>query len=302
MPEKLDFIVKSFRHTHKKRYENYVITGIWHRLRSKNILLKPITQQLVRRADGKYALLDLYFPAINVAIECDEGQHFNSDGDYITEDKLREFDIMKVLGALAVTPDLYRVKAVTSLDEIDNQMEKIMEKIKEKVEKLPETKDLWGDASSGIEFLAENDVLHTSDPVVFRLQHEVLNALGLRNGAGNEYAGFMRGALQLNDIESIWFANLTRELGDSRFYNIWMENENSIYEYDTEKDGKAVWEDLVQKKESYRYTFCRIKDSLGNIAFKFFGKFKLTSGIKHDEDGNRYLIWKKVGDEIHKFN
>ena len=64
----------------------------------------------------------------------------------------------------------------------------------------------------------------------------------------------------------------------------------------------TVWEDLVQKKESYRYTFCRIKDSLGNIAFKFFGKFKLTSGIKHDEDGNRYLIWEKVSDEIHKFN
>ena len=112
MNKRLDFIVKSFNHTHKKKYENYVVTGIWHRLRTKNLMIKPITQQLVRRPDGKYALLDLYFPAINLAVECDENQHFDPNGNYIPEDKLREYDVLKVLAALPVQPELMRIKAI----------------------------------------------------------------------------------------------------------------------------------------------------------------------------------------------
>lgn len=299
MPDKLDFIVKSFKRTHKKKYENYVITGIWHRLRSANILLKPVTQQLVRRPDGKHALLDLYFPAINVAIECDENQHFDSAGNYVSEDKLREMDVLKVLGALPTTPDLFRVKAVTSLEEIDQQLEEIMDKIKSKVNALNDCTKGWDDMNA-VDYMRTHSELTVADPVVFKLQYEVLNALGLRTSSGDEYAGYMKGALKINESEYIWFANMTREKGDSRFYNVWNDQDETIFEYEME-NKKCDWEELV-KKETYRYTFCKIKDSLGNSGLKFFGKFKLSSDIMQDENGVRYIIWKKVADTVRKFS
>jgi hypothetical protein len=74
---RLDYLAKTFsnNHTHKI-YENYVVNAIWNRIGNPN--LKPVTQQYVLRNDesGKhYALIDLYFPDLNIGIECDEGYH-----------------------------------------------------------------------------------------------------------------------------------------------------------------------------------------------------------------------------------
>ena len=70
MKTKLDYITKQLRRTHNKKYENYVVTGIWHRLNDPT--LKFVTQQYVMRPDGR-ALTDMYFPQLQVHIEVDEG-------------------------------------------------------------------------------------------------------------------------------------------------------------------------------------------------------------------------------------
>ena len=67
---KKEYLIKTLSRTKRKDYENYVIGAIWHRL--NNLEIKPVSQQYVKRSDDKYALLDLYFPQINVGIECDE--------------------------------------------------------------------------------------------------------------------------------------------------------------------------------------------------------------------------------------
>ena len=66
MDKKLEYLVKTFSRANKKDYENYNLTGIWHRL---NILdIKPVIQQYVKLIDGTYALIDLYFPQINLGV------------------------------------------------------------------------------------------------------------------------------------------------------------------------------------------------------------------------------------------
>ena len=60
----------------RKDYENYVVGAIYHKL--NNINIQPVSQQYVKRSDNNYALLDLYFPQINYAIECDEKYHKNN--------------------------------------------------------------------------------------------------------------------------------------------------------------------------------------------------------------------------------
>ena len=71
--EKREYLIKTLSRTKRKDYENYVVGAIWHRI--NNLEIKPVSQQYVKRNDGKYALLDLYFPQINVGIECDEAYH-----------------------------------------------------------------------------------------------------------------------------------------------------------------------------------------------------------------------------------
>lgn len=63
-------MVKTLSRTKRKDYENYIINAIWHKIGRLDI--QPVTQQYVKRTDGKYALIDLYFPQINVSIEFDE--------------------------------------------------------------------------------------------------------------------------------------------------------------------------------------------------------------------------------------
>jgi hypothetical protein len=64
--DKREYLIKTLSRTKRKDYENYVIGAIWHRL--NNLEIKPVSQQYVQRSDGKYALLDLYFPQMNVGI------------------------------------------------------------------------------------------------------------------------------------------------------------------------------------------------------------------------------------------
>ena len=90
--DKREYLIKTLSRTKRKDYENYVVGAIWHRL--NNLEIKPVSQQYVQRSDGKYALLDLYFPQINVGIECDEAYHEqNVEPDKIREAKVEQSGI-----------------------------------------------------------------------------------------------------------------------------------------------------------------------------------------------------------------
>ena len=73
---KHDYLVDQIHRTAYKKYENYVIGSLIH---DKSLSdLKPCTQYYVKRVDGGYALLDLYYPQIELAIEIDEPPHENN--------------------------------------------------------------------------------------------------------------------------------------------------------------------------------------------------------------------------------
>lgn len=106
---KYKYIKAQMAKTNKKNDENYVITRIWHKLDNEDI--KFITQQYVVRADGKYALTDMYFPQLNLHIEIDEGYH--QSPDQTQKDRIRERDIVSItnheIKRIDVTKDLKRV-------------------------------------------------------------------------------------------------------------------------------------------------------------------------------------------------
>lgn len=76
---------KNFR---VKKHENYVITNLLHDERLRD--LKPVTQYYVPLSDANYALIDIYYPQINLAIEVDEPHHLENKAADLARQKAIE--------------------------------------------------------------------------------------------------------------------------------------------------------------------------------------------------------------------
>lgn len=88
---KYEHLVKQIHRTKYKRHESFIIGSLLHDSNLKDLL--PLTQHYVKRIDNKYALIDLFYPQINLAIEIDEPHHENIRGS----DTLRQMDIEQSL-------------------------------------------------------------------------------------------------------------------------------------------------------------------------------------------------------------
>ena len=82
---KYEYLINQLHRTAYKKHENYVIGSLLHDESLSE--LKPCTQHYVRRSDNTgYALLDLYYPQIELAVEIDEPHHYK--GTHL--DKIRQ--------------------------------------------------------------------------------------------------------------------------------------------------------------------------------------------------------------------
>jgi hypothetical protein len=114
--DKKEYIARQLARTHNKRYENYVITRIWHKLDRLDV--KIVTQQYVSRPDG-YALVDLYLPQVGLFIEIDEGHHLRETN--IAEDKIRERDVISV-----TDNQIVRIDVTKDLEDINNCADEVV--------------------------------------------------------------------------------------------------------------------------------------------------------------------------------
>ena len=105
MLDKKDYIIKQLHRTHNKKYENYVITRIWHLL--NDIDIKIITQQYIVRPSG-YALADLYFPQFDLVVEVNESYHLKRK----ELDNIREKDIVNAVN--------FKVKVIDTSKDINS--------------------------------------------------------------------------------------------------------------------------------------------------------------------------------------
>lgn len=182
------YIIRAFEHTENKDFENYVVLGVWHRLRTliKGNLPRPVTQQFVKHEDGRRSFMDLYFPCVNIQVECDEGHHKSN----IAGDKKREKNIEETLVAIAdfehsvlgvdysrnVEP--LRVDATLPLDDIDRRLDEIAGEIAKKYGGLSEgeKQNDWKKLSP-VECVRSRRALDVSDGLVFAGRDDVLAAL-----------------------------------------------------------------------------------------------------------------------------
>ncbi len=91
MDWKYDYLVEQIHRTAYKKHESFVVGALLHDPELR--CLQPCTQFYVRCVDKTYALLDLFYPQINLAIEIDEEHHENNP----QKDLLRQKNIEKKL-------------------------------------------------------------------------------------------------------------------------------------------------------------------------------------------------------------
>ena len=323
LTDKTNYLMRCFRHTHNKDRENYVVLGIWHRLRTSDIKcdLQPITQQYVKRAEGGYALLDLYFPAIKLAVECDEAFHkknYNSDQDRendvfqafhrcgIGDSRKRILRLDKVMTSehaaeQAINADMVdvgnleiaRVDASLSYIDIDEQLDFIVEKIKLRFQKAGQPR--W-DIRPAEDIVLENGRVKDNEILVFNDIASVLKGLNILKGDGMPYPYWGRGGFPIGESRILWFPHLSFVAGG--WHNILSENGDEISEsrgtghsVTDEKQRRIAqrdWAPDVEKMRNggtvERCVFAHSKNALGERGYRFLGIYKLVDAIINTED------------------
>jgi very-short-patch-repair endonuclease len=278
--EKLDFISRQLARTYRKRFEQYVITRIWHLLDDTDI--KIITQQYIVRPNGR-ALADLYFPQFSLHIEVDEEYHLNQS----EQDKLRDSDIINATGH-----EIIRISTSKGLQSLNEEIEQVVQLVKYKKQNCANfiKWDLGMEQDSNT--YIQRGYIDLSDDVAF---DKIVSAV---NCFGHNYAGWQRGGAShaFEEGTIIWFPKL---FPNGEWDNIITDDENTIYERNV-NDDKAVAhiEKTISEGIHTRIVFAKVKDSLGKTKYRFKGKYTLSV---EETDFEKGLVWKRVATRVRTY-
>lgn len=282
--EKREYIIRMFARTKKKDYENYILNRLWNKL--DMLELKPVTQQYVKRADGKYALLDLYFPQLHIGIECDEEHHKTNQ----LEDMIRTLEITKMFDSIREdTFTLYRVDASLSLEKIHLQIDAIVEKIRNKVNSIGNLH--WDTHRDMIDKVIERQSICVRDNYKF---NRIIDAMRI---FGKDYQGMQRSYFRLEEEVYMWFPALAiRNEADeliSSNHSGWVNSFN--HDWSVIYEGRDDDTVLTKQKDSKRIVFMKIKDDImKRNQYQFVGVFVYD----HLESTNTLRVFNREADEL----
>ncbi|MFD0942368.1 AbaSI family restriction endonuclease [Savagea faecisuis] len=305
--ERRDYLIKTFSRTKRKDFENYILNAIWHRLDNPNI--QPVSQQYVKRPNGSYALIDLYFPQLHIGIEVDEAHHFAQ----IDADQLRTEDILTaleedantlkmdhIIGAVEENStshfQIFRIDATLPLHELHQQIDQVVHHIQQKAN----TRELqWLTYEEELERVKRQTSLSINDAVAFKYIRDIANTVFGKNNKANQQSYF-----KVTDEITLWCPQLSPIIdGEVRsMAGGWLNFLADDWSYidESNKDVNTVDERLKnlekkQKEDRTLAVFAKFKDNLGINRYRFVGMFKLA-GISPDDD--RFLRYVKIGDSV----
>ena len=291
---KIIYFIKTLSRTKRKDYENYVVNSIWNKLNNDEIEI--ITQQYIfnPKDDRKHYFIDLYFPAINIGIECDEAYHLNEENK--KSDKIREVSIFDALYQINDIGYIARHIDVTkTYKDVQAQIEEAVVFIQKKIKELNPPK--WQVKEAKDYFKEKKDITIT-DRIGFNTIDETCNTLFATNyqGSGGARQSFFTPNTFFGSIYEgykVWFPKLAIMDEDGKLvaatdtgWNNQLINEGKEF---IEKNDKKNIGDAGNIK---RIIFAKYKDPLGCNKYKFVGVFEPS---KFDGQ-NRY--YKRIKKEL----
>lgn len=270
--ERREYLAHVLSRTKRKDYENYVVNAVWQRLADP--FLKPETQRYVRRDNG-YALIDLYFPAVNVGVECDEGYHLSESQQ--KSDKTREEEIAARLNSVDGAGNYLacHVRAFGTFEQMEHDIDQAVKMIKRRKREIrPEP---WMPGKPPWETAIERGSIRVGDGLAFRTISDIYRCFGHDTKRMQRcYFSLHHGPYYL------WCPKLGIEMPDGTVVSAAFDITNVLaYDggtlYQTTRKWKAGPADDI-----LRVTFARGRDELGETAYRFIGVFKHDGPKEND--------------------
>jgi|GEM_PF-420784 len=290
---KTRYLIKTLSRTHRKDYENYVINAIWHRLGNPN--LEVISQQYVadtyKKSGRSHFFIDLYFPALNLGIECDEAYHL--DAGQAAKDRQREVTIFDIL--YKITADNYEaihIPVTGQFHELEGAINSAVERIQQRIRKI--NPPLW-QIETPETYYKNKATITISDRMGFSSINKTCNVLfaagrkEIAGGASRAY--FSLPAFTGTELEGfkLWFPKLAIPVIDEQGNQQLIAATHTGW-HNQLADGGAVIIERNEKNQSYipdlkkRIVFMKYKDPLGYNEYKFVGIFeheRAESGVTY---------------------
>jgi very-short-patch-repair endonuclease len=298
--EKTLYLIKTLSRTRRKDYENYVINAIWQKLGSDDI--KIISQQYVEdvrmRSGHLHYFIDLYFPDLNIGVECDEAFHKEQS----SHDKEREIIIYDVLHAIKSDGyEAIHIDAALPFEQFQASIEKAAEKIRQKITAVNPPK--WKNESAK-EYYKNKKIISITDRKGFRTIDETCNILfntGYNEKSGGSKQSYFRPfVFRDTNLENykVWFPKLAVPIKNEDGSIAYAAATKSGWNNQLVNDGKEIIETNEKEKprekinykdaDTMRIAFAKYNDPLGNSAYKFIGVFRRLLKDKDNNGKNRY--------------
>lgn len=283
----LEYNLNQLRRTYRKKYENYVVTRIFHRLNLPD--LQFVTQQLVRRPSG-IALTDLYLPQLKLHIEIDEPHH----GNQTDADEIRTEDIIEATKKLdIVEANGHRIERirVTDAEGDINKFNELIDNLIDEIKRIIEVNgyEPWypGQEFDCSKFLQKGKI-SVSDNPRFRTITAAINFLG-QNVSGMQKAFFRS---KKYPEYNFWFPKLYPNSG---WDNKLQEDGELIFEKPTnETDIRSHYQAIINDNAK-RIVFPRFTDNLGAVVYRFMGIYIVDKEKSSETKG---IVYRRVSTEF----
>lgn len=248
----LYYYAKMFAKIRNKKYEFFVISAIIHILNDQEI--EFTTQQIVR-SNGKYYLMDLYFPQLKIAIEIDEPYHTKQS----SIDRVREEAVVEKTGI-----KFQRIAIGNkSIGKLYSDISEIVSLLKEKKEELQGLNKFnrfeFGEKYD-TNFWLQRKSLSRFEDARFKTHVEVAKLFG------KTYLGHQRAIIKLNDNYVVWFPKLYQ---------------NKDWNNEITPDGNTIIMKRISSKNNPTtvvaknyFVFAHHNDEFGQIFYAFKGVFR----------------------------
>jgi very-short-patch-repair endonuclease len=305
------YLVKTLSRTKRKDYENYVINAIWQRLGDNTI--EPVSQQYVHNSQSnQYYFIDLYFPALNIGIECDEAHHLdeaNQKAD--TNREANIYDALHKIEAASIYKTI-RIDVTEPYEDVEKQIDDAVNTIKARAKELKKEKKLqkWV-MQTPEEYFAHKNKITIDDKIGFQSISQTCNILFatdyIEKASGRKRGyftpqKFISESLKQKFRESaiadykLWFPKLAikDEQGTlisargTKFVNQLINDKKGTYITATRDDIE-----LSEGKGGIHITFAFQKDALGITSYTFVGVFEYLGKGKHQRIADECPLIKK---------
>lgn len=289
--DKLNYLAKTLSRTNRKDFENFAINTIWNRLGRSDI--QPVSQQYVRNHENGRRFIDLYFPQLNIGIECDEKYHLGQK----ELDRQREIELIDILTAInADSYAPYHVRIYGGYETAMRDIDVAVAALREKIRTLEDegTLEPWNPELGARELLADREDITVLDNIVFDSIKDACNILFGSHYEGMQMAFFVpRGAFR-NRFEGrhiAWFPKISVEGSTTKGWKNLLEGDGSRL-LERNIDGRR----LPRNETTRRVIIPHIYDPvLRTRGYRFMGVFELDGFTKQRNE--EFRVWKRV-DEI----